>query len=123
MLGSASLDPFPMSTTYNFTVLRGNTFNGVEFTVKVNGTPLDLTSCQMLAMFRRNMNVPPVLTLTVGHGISITDPANGVFQIDNQIIAIDAASYLYDIEMTLNDGTVKTYINGTMTVKETVSHE
>lgn len=56
---------------------------------------------------------------TGGNGITITNPAGGVFRIDEiDVLNLDANIYYYDIWLTFPDNTVKHWIVGTMTVVE-----
>lgn len=108
-------------TTYDFSHKRGDTYNGAEFTITVNSSPLDLTGASFLCQFKSTPLSAPVLTFTLGAGISLVTPAAGVFKFDSQIINLPAGSYVYDVQITLANGTVKTYISGTMTIIEDVS--
>lgn len=100
--------------------LKGDTFDGVVFTVSVNSTPLDLTGASLKMTLvkqapQKDIKVKtPVLTLTspLG-GLSLVNGPAGRFQIDKQIINVPPDVYAYDIQITLSDGTVKTYISGT----------
>lgn len=106
--------------TYNFPDhVKGNTFSGAEFTINVDGTPLDLTSAavEMVLKVWDNEGDNAVLSLNT----SITDASNGVFEIDSQTIDIPAHCYVYDIKITLQSGSVKTYIRGSFNVIQNIS--
>ena len=49
-------------------------------------------------------------------GITLTAPAVGRITIDAFVITWDAGVYLYDIEATYLDSTIKTYIKGSINI-------
>jgi hypothetical protein len=103
------------SQNYNFpNHCKGDTFQGVEFTLNRNAAPIDLTGASLRMMLRLDKTVsPPALTLSSpSGGLTITDAVNGVFTVDKQIISIDAGDYFYDIELTESNGDINTYIAG-----------
>lgn len=101
--------------TYNFPDhIKNDTFNGVSFTVNVNSSPLNLTSGNIIASFRRGYDDPR--TLITGSGITITNEASGQFRIDSSVINWPAGLYNYDIQITLSTGAVKSYIKGTWNI-------
>ena len=110
---------------YNFAdKVKGDTLETVQFTVQVNSAPLDLTDCTILAQFKKQ----PCQTydyqlgsdVAIG-GITITNAVGGVFQIDERILSWKQGTYFYDIQFTWTDGTVKTYIGGTIKIVEDVT--
>lgn len=102
---------------------KGDTFNGAEFTITVNSTPYVITGATITMSLVKRYGITPTLTLTnaVSGGLTITDGANGVFKIDEQVIDIDAGKYFYDIEIITADDVVKTYIEGTWTIIQDIS--
>lgn len=101
---------------------KGDTFEGVAFTVTKNGSALDLTGASIRMQLREKSETGTLgATYTDGDGITITDPTNGVFTFDKQIIDIRAQKYYYDIEITLASGDVKSYIYGTWTITQDVT--
>lgn len=97
--------------TYNFPEHRStDTFEGVSFTINVNGTPLDLTGASIKATFVQNFK--QTFTLTSPTHITITDASNGTFEIDQQVIGWEPGTYNYNIQITLVSGVIKTYIKG-----------
>lgn len=103
---------------YNLSDHRsGDTFDGVDFTITVNAAPLDLTGATITMTIKKDTCKGPVaLTLTNGSGLTITDAANGQFEIDEQIISLPADTYYYEITFLLADSSVKTYISGYWTI-------
>lgn len=103
--------------TYNFPDhIKNDTFDGISFTVNVNGSPLNLTGASILASFKKNFDTTK--TLASPDDITITVPTSGQFTIDQKVIDWPAGTYNYDIAMTLNTGVIKTYIKGTWTIVE-----
>lgn len=102
---------------------KGDTFDGEQFTILINNSPSDLTDAHIKMDVRKIKTGTAVLRLsTDAGGISITEPASGIFQIDPQIIDIPAAKYFYDIQITYPTGLVKTYIEGTWTILQDVTY-
>jgi len=108
----------------NFTHTKGDTFNEVAFEVKKNGTAINLTGATIKMQLRKQYSdVSAVLSLTsVGSaGITITNATAGQFKINAQIIDIEVFNYVYDIQFTLSNGEVKTYVKGGFNVTPEVT--
>jgi hypothetical protein len=103
--------------------VKGDTFDGVLFTVKVNTVALDLTSAHIDMDLRLEPLGIVAKTFSEGAGITITDASNGKFRIDSQIIDISAGLYYYDIEITLSNGVVKTYVGGRWKILQDVTYD
>lgn len=103
--------------------LRGDTFDGTVFTVTVNGIPLDLTGASIkMSLVTDLKTFEPVLTLsTPSSGMSIVSATAGKFQINKQVISLAPNNYYFDIQITLADGTVKTYIKGTWKILQDIT--
>lgn len=110
---------------YNFPdILKGDTFKARDVVIKNDTalTPIDLTDCDIRCEFRKNTKVGDVLkTLIVGGGITLSDPTNGVFTIDNFDIDFDADIYYYDFQFAFTSGVVQTYFGGYMKVIQDVT--
>jgi len=98
----------------NFQNIKGDTFEAVNFEVKINTVAVSLVGATIKMQLRKECGGVIGLTLTsVGfEGITITDAINGKFKINKQIIDIASYNYYYDIEIKFADGTVKTWIDG-----------
>jgi len=110
---------------YNFAdKVKGDTLEPITFTVTVNSAALDLTDCTILIQFEKQpclaYDYQMGTSAAIG-GVTITDAVNGEFRIDEQILNWKAAKYYYDIQFTWTDGTVKTYIGGTIEIKQDVT--
>jgi hypothetical protein len=103
--------------TVNFTHKRGDTFYATPINIQVNNVDLDLTGAVILMQLRKEAG--GVIALTPD--LTITDAAGGDFQIDEQIINIPACTYQYDIQITLADDTVVTWISGLFIINDDIS--
>ena len=108
---------------YNFPQhINGDTFNGVTFTVSVNAVPLNLTDATIKMQARTQSGALALELTTTDNEIEITTPLSGIFSIKEQIITVtDPAKFNYDIQITLSDGTIKTYIEGTWQILPSVT--
>lgn len=108
--------------TYNFRHRSGDTWGGMGITV-VNGTaPVDLTDATVKMQVRKQRADDPILSLdSDGHGISITDSTAGELTISPTIISsTEFGEYKYEVEFTLSDGSVKTWLSGLLTLQEDI---
>ena len=107
----------------DFTHIKGDTFEAVNFAMILNSTVLNLTGCTLRMQLRKEYGgvIFLLLTSVASAGITITNAATGLFKINRQIINIDAANYIYDIELIKADGTIKTYISGNFYVTNDVT--
>jgi hypothetical protein len=103
----------------NFSHIQGDTFEAVNFEVIKNGDALDLTGAVIRMQLRKECGGIPILSFTsvASAGLTITNAASGLFKINRQIINISEFNYLYDIEITFSDQTVKTWISGSFLVQ------
>lgn len=116
-----------MAQTYNLPDhIKGDTFVGTSFTVTVNTVALNLTNAVIKMQLKSNQNYltsKAVLELsTVNGGLTTANAANGIFQINSQIIDIPAGIYYYDIEIKLSDNTIKTYIKGQWKILQDITN-
>lgn len=89
---------------------KGDTFDEVVFQVKINNIVVDLTGATIKMQLRKTYDdTAAALTLTsvASAGITIINAANGEFKINKQIIDIEVYNYVYDIQITFADNTVK----------------
>jgi len=107
----------------DFTHIKGDTFESVNFAMILNSVVLNLTGCTLRMQLRKEYGGVIFLSLTsvASAGITITNAAGGLFRINRQIINIDAANYIYDIELIKADGTVKTYVSGSFSITNDVT--
>jgi hypothetical protein len=103
----------------NFSHIQGDTFEAVNFEVLKNGDALDLTGAVIRMQLRRECGGIPILSFTsvANAGLTIVNGALGLFKINRQIINISEFNYLYDMEITFADQTVKTWISGSFLIQ------
>jgi hypothetical protein len=103
--------------------IKGDTFNGLCFTVTVNGTALDLTNIDINADFRLGSKTGcKVHKYSVGSGIVKTSAINGQFSLlKDYILNWDVGKWYFDVEFTYLDGKVKTYYSDILIIVQDVT--
>jgi hypothetical protein len=103
----------------NFSHIQGDTFEAVNFAVIKNAVVLNLTGAVIKMQLKKECGGVAILSFTsvASAGLTITNAAGGLFRINKQIINISEYNYVYDIEITFADGTVKTWVEGNFVVK------
>ena len=92
---------------YNMpTHISGDTFDGVQFDVTINGVPANLTGAEIVLSFIRNTS-----KLTSPSNIEISTTP-GRFIIRRQVLTLPIGVHEYKIKIRFADGTSKTYIKG-----------
>jgi hypothetical protein len=106
----------------NFSHIKGDTFEAVNFEIKVDNLVVDLSDTIIRMQLRKVYGGVVALDLSSvdNAGITITDAVDGLFKINEQIINIEADNYIYDIQFNF-DGVVKTYISGNFLIKNDVT--
>lgn len=110
---------------YNFpNHINGDTFNGIQFEVKVNNTAINLTGATIAMQLRESIvGVNPIDFSTTNSKITIVDAVNGKFKINKQIVqAPICKTYLYDIQITLQNSDNYTYIKGSWNIVADITH-
>ena len=107
----------------NIQALRGDTFKEYPFEILIDNVALNLTGAIIKMDIKKDACSLPALTLTSvsNNGITITDAVNGEFKINQQIISIPAGNYQYDIQITLANGAVNTWVGGLFQVINTIT--
>ena len=113
-------------TTYKINdQYKGDTFSGVTFTLKEGAekTPIDLTGAAILSQFRTKEVTGAIQqTLSIGSGITVGNATGGVFSFDAFVLDWNTGTFFYDIQITFTDGSVRTYIKGTLNVIQDVTN-
>lgn len=111
--------------TYNFpSQYRGDTFQGMTFTITEADVPVNLTGASIAIQWRlRSATGTLAKEVTIGDGITLDNAAGGQFSIDP--FDIDdvnwvAGTYLYDVQVTLGSVT-RTYFGGNFIILEDVT--
>ena len=100
--------------TYDFKIEQGTTFSRLIqiFDVYIaeddpDNEPANLTSWSARMQIRtKPQAVTPILSLSIGNGLTITDAINGKIVIDLtsvQTAALDFSCAYYDLELFIND--------------------
>lgn len=107
-----------------FTHIKGDTFDEVAFQLNINDAAVNLTGATIRMQLRKNYSDTAAalsLTSVASAGITITNAAAGQFKINTQIIDIPVYNYVYDIQITLSSGVVKTYVQGGFNITNEVT--
>ncbi len=92
-------------------VRKGDTFDGVAFTLLLDGDPMDLDGATVSMKVRSQSSTGTLVdTLTIANS-RITRIANAL-TIVPFLVTYAAGNYYYDLQITFDDGRVKTYIFG-----------
>lgn len=114
-------------TTYNFpTHVKGDTFKSKKIQISSIkdeiSSFLDLTGCQITIQFKGSVNSPVVFDFKTSNStILITNATEGEFELQSRIINVLASTYVYDVQITFPDSSVKTYFRGSMKVESDVT--
>ena len=111
--------------TYNFKEHnKGDSFDGIIFTVSRNESPLNLTDVKIRMQFRLTPTNPNAIELSSEKEdeIEITNAAAGEFTVLEQIIDFPAGDYVYDIQFEFPDESIKTYISGKWKILQDITH-
>jgi len=110
-------------TKYDFELPQGSTWDDV-WTLKVAGTPYNLTGCTARLQFRKAPTSPTAaLSITSSSGITLGGSAGTVtFNVaDTVTAAIDAGIYVYDLEVETAGGVTSRWVYGKVNVSAEVS--
>jgi hypothetical protein len=109
-------------TNYDISEIKGDTWDGAEFTVTVasTGEPVDLTGASILLTVRTAPESPvSVHTMTVDDGLVLTNPAAGKWGFDPDYLwPMPAGQYVYAARFTLANGRKKTWLKGVITLPQ-----
>jgi len=110
---------------YNIVMYQGASFD-YTFTWKINNTVVNLTGYTARMQVRRSHRAEEaVLSLVDGDGIILGGSAGTItLQADAELTAsIDAASYVYDLELEAPGGEVYRILEGTFRVSPEVTRD
>lgn len=100
--------------TYNFrNHKQGDTINEVGFQLLINNAAINITGTNIIATFTldREKHI-----MDIGSGLTVTDAATGKFKFDEQVIAWREGKYKMEVCFHFQDGKIKTYLTGQLTV-------
>ena len=103
---------------------RNDTFLAQPFIYKRNGVVIDLTGATIAMMLRlvKTQASPDLSLSSATSGITITSAVDGEWEVDEQVISIDAGTYYQDIQLTESGGRVSTFTEGTWTITQDVTY-
>lgn len=103
---------------YNGDTLDAKTYT-LSTLVSNVATPINLTGVAIKWQFKEGSRSGTLVKeITIGTGITLTDAANGVFHMDAFRWTYGSGVFYYDVQFTLADGSIKTYITGRLNVIE-----
>jgi hypothetical protein len=106
----------------DFTHKSGDTFYACPFEVKKDGIALDLTTVGIRLQIRKQNTARCEFEMNIANGkLEIVNALQGRFRIVNQIIKLESYNYVYDIQFTFANGTVKTWVTGKFLITNDVT--
>jgi len=106
----------------------GDTWDGLgPITIQRNGLPLDLTGAAAEMRFRRSSATGSSLTLS-SVAIAPATPAITITQVSSiwqilvlpRVLVMEPEIHYWDLKLTLQAGTIKTILAGTISIKEDI---
>ena len=102
-------------------IIKGDTFEAINFTFRVDGSPVDITDAEIKLSMRVG-GATPAWVLSVGSGITITNGPAGQYRIDKvQSLNISVGRLVGQVEITLSNGDRFTDYQIEMTVQNTTT--
>tara|TARA_R110002126_G_scaffold110317_1_gene247455 strand:- start:275 stop:622 length:348 start_codon:yes stop_codon:yes gene_type:complete len=102
--------------------VKGDTFSSIDFDVVDAGdAPVDLTGVNVSFKFNYKCNTGMLVynPSTTTSGVTITSAVNGAFTLDSFTpLTWEVGIYHWDMTMEFTDGTIHTYVRGTVKVIE-----
>lgn len=101
----------------------GDTWKGIAgITIFRNGSALDLTGAKAQMKVRFQIDAPTVVEFNSNDNtIAFVAPTSGILDIPARIVDVPPATYIYDLEITLASGEVKTFMEGKWPITSQVS--
>lgn len=115
----------PVPGTYNITTYKGDTlvltFELVDDT-EPTPLPIDLSSATFKMQVRKKSGDPVLWEAATDDGIVVSGADNNIVTV-SKIVDAEAGvnPYVYDIQATFLDGTVRTYVAGTFMLRADVT--
>lgn len=101
--------------------LLGDTWDGANIELIINGSPKNLTGVEIKCEIRYGQKTGPVKkTLTVDSGITVTDATAGKCKLDAFVVDLAPGVYFYDVQFKTGD-TYKTYVGGKWNILQDVT--
>jgi hypothetical protein len=102
-------------------IIKGDTFDAINFTFRVDGSPVDITDAEIKLSMRVG-GASPAWILSVGSGITIVNGAAGNYRIDKvQSLNVAIGRLVGQVEITLTNGDRYTDYQIEMTVQNSTT--
>lgn len=98
---------------------RNDTWQQV-FTLLADTTPINVVGSTVLIQVRKGCGGVLALTLTNGSGVTIGGVNNNQITV-SKLVNIDKGNYIWDMQVTFPNTTVKTYLEGNYIVYDDVT--
>ena len=97
---------------------QGDTWPGQSFQLKEKESqnPIDLTDCEVYSKWRTDVGNVVSKDLSLGDGLTIVDPLEGILRFDVQELDIKKEIHNMDIRIIFPDGRAKTWIACTINI-------
>jgi len=106
---------------YEFpTHISGDTFDGIRFTLVVNGSAVNLAGVTITTRVYpyNSTKFSSGITWTVANnGLTVVDEASGIFQINPVDITLGPGTYKHYTQFVFPSNVKKTYIEGTWEIR------
>jgi len=104
--------------TYNFPdAVLGDSYGDVQFEILLNTVAANLTGSEIRMWLVDSKGLVATTEYSTDNDkIVITDAVAGKFKIVFGILTLAPGVYNHDIEITFADGTIKTWVKGSLTV-------
>lgn len=107
--------------TYNIkSRLTGDTWPGITFTLSINDEPIDFTDCVVEMAFRKNSVIGKLEWLLSSESDDITIDDSSI-TILPRLLTLSPGKYVYDLQVTFPDSTVRTYVKGSFQVLKDIT--
>lgn len=84
---------------------------------------IDLTGAKVELQFKTQINSKSSFSWTTqDNSIIVNDAINGVITLVTKVIDVAPATYMYDCQVTLSDGTITTYFGGEMIIEQDITN-
>ena len=104
-------------------IYRGDTWIRV-WTIAVDGVALNLTGASAALHVRSRAEDALTVfeaTTAVDGGLTITEPTAGIIGLRKSTATLPVGRYIFDLEITLADGTIQTYEQNYLIVRQDVT--
>lgn len=102
----------------DFKSYKGDTFRTTLTFTDANGSAIDLSAASLKMECYNGRTL--ILSFSNGDGITVSGAGNNIVTLQ-KVITIQAGNFRYDLQATLQDGTIVTYIKGNFLVQPDIT--